>query len=1047
MRRKNRKTGISILLALSLTMSGLWGTSWPLSAMAALEGVRISSVEDFLEFGRNCVSESYSKGKTFILEADINLQGTDFLPVPVFAGTFEGNGHGIIGLSVTGAGSGMGLFRYVQEGAQVRNLHVQGTLTPEGSRKNIGGIAGVNRGLIENCVFKGQITAQEATGGIAGYNEATGVIKACQNEAALAGNLKAGGIAGFNEGLIQDCENRGEVNATEQAVTENSASSETQLSFAGVDLGETFRVERVNDVGGVAGLSLGTVRGCVNYGAVGYPHTGYNMGGIAGRQSGLVENCTNYGQIQGRKDVGGIVGQFEPYLTISYDEDMFGSLETQIDELSQMGDSMSNLIEEAGDTASDNLEKIDEQFKKIRDIGRFYKNIYKEGGDQFDSEADQNLDEIQRILDHMDLDLTSGETRARLHSARETLTQMQNLRDQMRGGYDGDLTDVEGLREWMELRRQQMEELSGYGESLRGDLEFITLHGPEDAVGGIDEFADSLEDLQVEVNVLMDVVRANVDKLKTDLDSMDEELTAQVDVLSGNMDALSDDLKDSKNQIRGQKNQIQNQIDEMRDTISQGVDRVREEKDLFEDVSDLEAREPSEGMVTGCVNQGVIQADFQAGGIAGIIGVETSLDPEQDLEADEERTLNVTRNAMAMVSDCVNRCQVQVKNDYVGGIVGKANLGALIRNQNYGDIIAEDGGYAGGITGSSAYVLRGNYNMCSVIGNNYTGGIAGWGTDILDNYSMVSFRNTDGEWQGTIAGDVDSEGVVEGNFYVEEGLGAVDGITYESQAQGLAYEDFHSLEHMPDEFGRLTVEFWVEDQVLKTVVCEYGGSISQKDIPQVPKKDGYYYVWEQKDLSCIRGNEKVHAVYKAWNTTISSSEDKMPVMLAEGDFYPGTSLTVEEKGEEYLAGLVLEGYRAVKGYGYSIAQPEGAAKPELIKLHVLAEGCSRRAEAGIVENGELRVADSRRDGEYLVLEVEGPGEIVILEPVTRLPLWAAAAGAVLALAAVCLGIRRWLGGKKKKQPKEIPLPEEREAEEQVQSGEISEKSGEDTESR
>jgi len=80
---------------------------------------------------------------------------------------------------------------------------------------------------------------------------------------------------------------------------------------------------------------------------------------------------------------------------------------------------------------------------------------------------------------------------------------------------------------------------------------------------------------------------------------------------------------------------------------------------------------------------------------------------------------------------------------------------------------------------------------------------------------------------------------------------------------------------MPEEFGRLTVEFLVEDQVLKTVICQYGDSVPSSEIPQVPKKDGYYYVWEEKYLSCIKGNEKVRAIYRAWNTTIASSDDKM----------------------------------------------------------------------------------------------------------------------------------------------------------------------------
>ena len=141
---------------------------------------------------------------------------------------------------------------------------------------------------------------------------------------------------------------------------------------------------------------------------------------------------------------------------------------------------------------------------------------------------------------------------------------------------------------------------------------------------------------------------------------------------------------------------------------------------MFEDVSDTEIGELEDGVISGCVNQGYVRADYQAGGIVGIIGMETSLDPEQDLEADEERSLNATRNLRAIVSGCINRQQVEVKNDYAGGIAGKANLGALIRNQNYGDILAEDGNYTGGQqnqipwTPESSQILR--YQTESIYG-------------------------------------------------------------------------------------------------------------------------------------------------------------------------------------------------------------------------------------------------------------------------------------------------------------------------------------------
>ena len=51
------------------------------------------------------------------------------------------------------------------------------------------------------------------------------------------------------------------------------------------------------DIGGIAGFSSGTLQSCVNTGAVGYAHEGYNIGGIVGQQSGYLNGCTNSGMI------------------------------------------------------------------------------------------------------------------------------------------------------------------------------------------------------------------------------------------------------------------------------------------------------------------------------------------------------------------------------------------------------------------------------------------------------------------------------------------------------------------------------------------------------------------------------------------------------------------------------------------------------------------------------------------------------------------------------------------------------------------------------
>ncbi len=1019
LKKRRGKSNLALLLAASLALSGGAGLNlYQMECLAAPEAVeettQIHTAEEFLRFAQNCALETYSKGKTFVLEADLNLLGTEFEPIGVFAGTFDGGGHKITGLTIEGTGSSLGLFRYVQEGAAVKNLNVQGRISPRGSRTNIGGIAGTNRGRIEHCVFSGQIMAQEALGGIAGYNEETGVITGCENQASLTGNLKTGGIAGWNEGLITECVNRGDVNATNEGVSEDT---ENQYVLGNIDLEERIQVERVNDAGGIAGLSSGTIQGSANYGAVGYPHIGYNLGGIAGRQNGLTEGCANYARVQGRKDVGGIVGQFEPYLTVSYEEDMFGSLEGQMDALSDMGDSLSRLLEETGDTASMDLDQVDDQLVRIKEIGRSYKELYRDEGDLLSEDAGNSLDKIEFILDHMDVVVVDKDTKRHIGSAKRTAQEIGELRKQLKTGYEGDLRDIQALKQWLQERLRKIQRLIQCGQDLQTDLLYLIAHAPQDAADGVEDFGAELEELFQEVSTLIDTCRFHGDQIQEDLDQMDEELTSELDVLSDDMHLFTNNLKDQKAKLREQKNQIQNQIDQMRNTISDGVDRAREEKELFEDISDLESGKVlGDGMVSGCTNQGAVSADFQAGGIVGIIGMETSLDPEQDLEADTERTLNVSRNIKAIVFQCANQETVTVKNDYAGGIVGKANLGALIQNQNYGDIIVEDGNYAGGITGSSAYVLRRNYNMCNVDGNDYAGGIAGWGTDILDNYSMVSFGNPDGQWIGSIAGSADPEGTIEGNYYVEQGIGALDGITYDGQAKGLPYEHFRSLEQMPEAFGQLSVSFLVENQVIKTILCNYGSAVPQSAFPLLPKKDGYYYQWEEKDLSYVTGNEKVHAIYKPWNTTIASSEDKMPLLLAEANFYPGTVLTVEEGTGE---GLMLpeayqEGYKIVKAYQYSITQPEQVPMPDQITVHVLADGHQKGSLIGIAENGGIRMADQRWDGNYLVFEANGPGEFVILEPERNLAIWLVLAGVAGAAIIIWILVSKKGGGSKKK---------------------------------
>lgn len=160
----------SLLLALCL----LTGLSLPVgAALPSASGaeITISSAGELEAFAKNCSLDTWSQGLTVRLTADLDLAGRTFTPIPTFGGTFLGEGHTIKNLQITAAGSNVGLFRYLQEGAVVRGLTVYGSVRPSGSAVNVGGIVGNNAGAVRNCTFNGAVEGKSAVGGVAGQAE------------------------------------------------------------------------------------------------------------------------------------------------------------------------------------------------------------------------------------------------------------------------------------------------------------------------------------------------------------------------------------------------------------------------------------------------------------------------------------------------------------------------------------------------------------------------------------------------------------------------------------------------------------------------------------------------------------------------------------------------------------------------------------------------------------------------------------------------------------------------------------------------------------
>lgn len=296
------------------------------------EPLAIHSEADLLALAAACREDSYSKNLTVSLEADLDLTDSEFNGIPIFAGTFAGNGHTIKGLSLSQKGSVQGFFRYLTRSAHVTDLHLQGSVLPEGSRALSGGFAGSNSGLVENCSFEGAVQGAEQVGGLVGENRVSGILDSCSMRGSIQGSHFVGGLAGTNHGTIRNCENWAEINTTacENTVKLAEITTATMLN--------TESANTVTDIGGIAGTSDGVLRDCHNLGPVGYPHMGYNVGGIAGNQKGLITGCVNEGDVQGRKEVAGIVGQMEPSAKIEYSEDTLQRVQRQLKSTSAIAD-------------------------------------------------------------------------------------------------------------------------------------------------------------------------------------------------------------------------------------------------------------------------------------------------------------------------------------------------------------------------------------------------------------------------------------------------------------------------------------------------------------------------------------------------------------------------------------------------------------------------------------------------------------------------------------------------------------------------------------
>lgn len=355
------------------------------------EVIEINTTSDLLALADNCYVDSWSKNKSIVLKTDIDLKDVkDFHAIPVFSGIFDGEGHTIFGFNHTGAGYVTGFFRYIESDALVKNLTLKGNIEGDDEEECIGGLCGVNYGTIKNCTFQGTVKGRDTVGGLVGINESSGTILNCTSKGRILGNYSTGGVVGINHGVINFCTNQAGINDNTEWVEEDDELGTGIFLSISVDEDETEIYSGV-DAGGIAGYSDGMISRCTNAGKVGYEHSGYNIGGIVGRQAGMVWSCTNNGEVYGRKDVGGIVGQMEPFIEVNEAESLRSAINKLHDVIDKTLDDMKttkNVLKKDVDSLQDYTEKaVDTGDELVTQLSDF---------------VDDNLDQVNAFSDRID---------------------------------------------------------------------------------------------------------------------------------------------------------------------------------------------------------------------------------------------------------------------------------------------------------------------------------------------------------------------------------------------------------------------------------------------------------------------------------------------------------------------------------------------------------------------------------------------------------------------------------------------------------------------
>ncbi len=742
-----------------------------------------------------------------------------------------------------------------------------------------------------------------------------------------------------------------------------------------------------SEIGGFAGTNSGTIRNCSFTGTVSGKEF---VGGIVGQNtvSGILENCRVGGSVYGGHFVGGIAGK------------NVGSIRNcentaLINETSQQ-----NTVELTDITLQSMLQS--ESAGTVTDVGGIAgisSGVIRQCTNQVRIGYPSMGYNIGGIAGTQSGTIIDCENHGEIYGRKETGGIVGQMEPSTVMAFEEDVLQIlsKQLDGMGKIVTQASSNLQGAGEDIIGQVGTMAHY-----VGTARDAVETLIPTEENPGIPdADTIQAARNSIGSSLIGMSRTIDGMGATAYSALGAVSSNLHAMNNQINAMRNTVSN----VSETLGGSV----------VDLSDEDTELDLSGKVVDCRNFGAVQTDINGGGIVGAMALENDLDMQEDWTLSGENSLNFESEIRAVVLNCENTATVTVGKQNAGGIAGYQSLGLVKNCRNFGILDASAADHVGGISGQSTGFIRSSHANGEISGSEYVGGIAGTASIATDCYSLVHLIDCTEKF-GAILGDTEEnrteeETPVSGNYYlaVADDPGAIDGISYEGQAQPMREEGFFLLEGMPERFGQVLVTFLYNNGAKREFSVDVGSTFPMEWAPPIPPKEGRQSYWKGLNDAALSGiffDMTFYQEYTTQTTVLESAQtrENIPLMFVQGIFDADAELTTAgiSAGPE-----VKTGEKILEAWEFHCTEPE---KQSQIRLQIPSGADTDMLRVVIRDAaGNWREESHHLFGRYAVAALKPGDDAVALVQLTGIS-WVAVAAALAAVSAA-----GWLYLKRKKQ--------------------------------